>query len=194
RLLAAAARALEAEPASLEAVTELLDRAAAAGDPAGKLELTERALRAALAALGSARRRQDGPTADERVALTEAATAAGFIVEQGDRGLTLRVPDVYRGAGAAPSPAGARRLARLAAILTAHPHGAVQIAAYATSGSGAGRRRAATARATRAVAVLTRSGVVATERLTAEGRVDAAQDDALSSVEATFLAYGPSLR
>jgi len=194
RLLAAAARALEAEPESLEAVTELLDRAAAAGDPAGKLQLTERALRAALAALGSARRRQDGPTADERVALTEAATAAGFIVEQGDRGLTLRVPDVYRGASAAPSPAGARRLARLAAILTAHPHGAVQIAAYATSGSGAGRRRAATARATRAVAVLTRSEDVATERLTAEGRVDEAQDDALSSVEATFLAYGPSLQ
>lgn len=192
RLLAAAASALEAPAEDIAAVTALLDRAAAAGNTPAKLELTESALRAALAALGNARRRASGPTADERTSLIEAAGDAGFVVEQGDRGVTLRLPNIYAGAGAAPSPAGARRLGRLAAILAAHPHGAVQVAAYAASGAGAGRRRAAAARATRAVAVLTRAGVD-DERLSPEGRVDVPQDDAVASVEATFVAYGPAI-
>jgi len=192
-LLIAAAEAEGADAEAVSPVSALLERADGTNDPARKLQLTEEAVRAAMVALGSARRQRDGPTADERAALVEAAAEAGFTVEQRDRGLTVVVPSVFRGSGAAPSAPGTRRLRRLAAMIQAHPHGAIQVFAHAQSGNSAARRRAATARATRAVNLLIREGV-SNERVEGGAVVDAAGDAVLSSIEATFVAFGPEVR
>jgi hypothetical protein len=192
-LLMAAAQAQGAAPNALRPVTALLERADAASAPARKLELTEEAVRAALTALGVARQAAPSPTSDARAALIEAADEAGFDVEQRDRGLTVRVPDVFRGSGAGPTGAGAERLERLAAIIAAHPHGAIHVVAHATTGAGEARQRAASARAARAKAILIREGVPAA-RLADSGVFDAVAEDARESIEATFVAYGLEVR
>ncbi len=190
-LLAAAAQAEGAEAERIASVSELLERADAANDVAQKLQLTERAVRDALRALGEARRGRPGPSTDERAALIEEASQIGFSVEQSDRGLTVVVPEVFRGNVAAPTGGGRRKMSQLAALIQAHPHGAVQIQAHG-AGSASARHRTSTARAEWAARVLEGEGVP-DERLTPAGVVDDAADPGVAdAVEATFLAYIPS--
>jgi flagellar motor protein MotB len=190
RLLLAAAQAMEAPAADVARVEALIDEAESAREPEQKVELADRGVRGALALLGAVRSEQPGPTADERAALVEAAREAGLEVEQRDHGLVLRVADVFAGSASAPSAAGARKLLRVAAILQAHPHGAVQVVGYAPGGPSAAARRLAATRASRAAGLLTREGV-GEPRLSSEGGVDA--PDA-TVVEVVLVGYGPGQR
>jgi hypothetical protein len=189
-LLLAAAQAQGAGTERITTVNELLERADEERNAAEKLQLTERAVRDALRALGEARQSRPAPTTDERAALIEEAEQVGFSVEQRDRGLTVIVPNVFRGNVAAPTGGGRRRMSRLAALIQAHPHGPVQIQAYGSGGTRA-RQRTSARRANWATRILSNEGVPQ-ERLAADGIVDdVGQASIVDSIEATFVSYGP---
>lgn len=186
-LLSSAARALGADATRISQVTDLIEETQRENDPARRLQRAQDAVGGALVALGEARASRDGPTADEAAALRETATQMGFEVEQRDRGLTVRVEDVFGGRGSRPLPARRARLEQLAALLAAHPHGPVQVHAF---GAGRAARRLADARASALAESLARHGVTR-DRLLPEGIVD---DDGSRDAEVVFVAYGASDR
>lgn len=182
-LLLSAAQAMEASEARVAQVTDLIEESERADDAALRLQRAEEAVRGALIVLGEARRAREGPTTDEVSALREAATQAGFEIEQLDRGLVVRFEGAFVGRAAQPGPAARRRIEQLAALVAAHPHGPVQVNAF---GSGAAARRLADTRAT-AVANEIAQHEVPRDRLSPEGIVDPQADEA--AVWVVFVAY-----
>ena len=190
-LMMAAASALGGEEASARAVDELVARSERSREPAASLRLAERAARMALRALGEARAGRE-VASGQRQALIEAATAAGFDVEQLDRGLVVRAKNIFVGRGTRPSPQGRRRLAQLAAIVVAHPQGQIQVQSYALRGNVGVRQRFAQQRAESAIEVLGTEGVPR-ERLHAQPIVDEIEaESAEGFVEVVFLAFSPT--
>ncbi len=189
-LLVAAARALDAPAEAVAPVDNLLERADHEPDGDRKVELADRAVRAALAAIGTARASSAEPTGDEVASLVDDAHDAGFDVEQRDHGMVVRIADVFAGSSTSPSAAASRKLRRLAAIAAAHPHGAIQVIGFAAGPSDAGRMRLASTRGSRASAVLVHENVPEA-RVSAAGLADAPDPEAAGAVEVVFLAYGP---
>jgi hypothetical protein len=164
RILAAAAAAMGADAASVENVETLATRSASTAGPLESLSIAEDAYRAARAALGAARRARPGPTVEEIAAAVEAAETDGFRAVRLERGLGIEATDVFRPGSARPGTAGAGRIARLAALLASHPHGAVTIEVD-VAGSGEGATRLARDRGEWARRALVDAGVPA-ERVT----------------------------
>lgn len=189
-LMIAAARALGATEADVADAQRSLEESGRTRDPAASVRSAELAIRAALRALGVARS-QIEPTSDERASLLEAAETAGLESMQVERGLTLRVPDVFAGAGAAPSANGRRKLESIAALVAAHPRSPVQIVAYAGAGAPAQRERIAAQRAAAAARVLTDAGI-AVERVQAQGS-GATNAESANAIDLVFTAFGPAI-
>lgn len=171
-LLLAAAEALGAEPASLIPARERVEEAGRVRDVTEQVTAAQDAFRAAQALLGAARARSEGPDADQRAALVRDAGEQGFEVEQVDRGLVVVVDGVFRGRGAQVEAASARRIA---ALLSAHPHGPVRVEVM-------GERRAAAARAEALERALVAAGVP-------EARVGADPVAGEPRVALVFVAY-----
>ena len=178
-LMLAAARALGADASRTDSVERALQRIDSARTPAAAADAADEALLAALRALGSVRSSSDIDP-DQRQALIDEAGAAGFAVEQVERGLAIRVRGVFRG-GSGPTASGRRKLRRLGALVASHPAGPVLVAGFAA------RQRAALGRARSAVRVMHTSGVERT-RLTAEGIAEEAQPQ--DAVDAIFVGLG----
>jgi hypothetical protein len=187
-LMIAAARALGATSEELADAERALEESSRTREPAASLRSAELAMRTALRALGHARSRLE-PTADERASLLEAAETAGLDAMQVERGLSLRVPDVFAGAGAAPSANGRRKLEAIAAIVAAHPRSPVQVVAYA-AGAPAQRERVAAQRAAAAARVLSDAGIAA-ERVQAQGSASTNAESA-NAIDLVFTAFGPT--
>jgi len=189
KLIVAAAETLGADADEVNRASSLIEESERSREPAVALRTAERALRAALSAVGSARARREGPTPEEHQALLEAAREARFEVEQLDRGVLVRLPALF-GSGVRWARGANARLGRLAAILRAHPHGVVQIHAYGSSGNLRARRRLAERRATSLANKLVQSGVPA-DRVISAGRTEEVSTERLHVGEVVLLAYGP---
>lgn len=123
QLLAAAASALGADATALARVRELAERSATCSVAFESLELAGAAHAAARHALATARRNRAGPSVEEVRAAAEAAESEGFRAVRLERGLGIEVDGLFRPGSARPTPHATRRLERLAALLTSHPHG-----------------------------------------------------------------------
>ena len=180
-LMVAAARALGADRSTTERALRALERVESARTPASAADAADEALLAALRALGSVRSSSEfGP--DQRQALIDEAGAAGFDVEQVERGLAIRVRGVFR-SGSGPTSAGRRRLRRLGALVASHPAGPVMVVGFA------GRERAALGRARSAARVMQAAGAER-GRLTTEGL--AAQSQPEDAVDVVFVGVRPA--
>lgn len=140
RLTAAAATALGAPAEALAAASEALTASDRARDPLEALASAERANREALRALGAARSQREGPGPDGASALAEAARAEGFEPIAVPTGLAIETEGLFSGSGIAR--AARPKIERLAALITAHPHGPVQVQAQAPPSGRTGERLA----------------------------------------------------
>lgn len=189
RLTAAAAVALGADEATLTAANEALAASeAATGDPTQAVSHADRAHREALRALGVARTAAEGPGPDGAATLAEAARAEGFEVVALSEGTGVEVAGLFAGASPAPSRGASARLARLAALVAAHPHGPIQVQAQVTQ-----QGHAADALAARRAEAVRRALVEAgadAERLGAQAIPTALRgDEAVERVRLLFVAY-----
>ena len=187
-LVLSAAEAMGATPARAAQVTDVIEEAEQTDEPALRMQRAHDAVRGAFVALGEARASREGPAPDEIAALREAASQAGFTVEQDDRGVVVRADGIFAGRAARPSPAARRRLAQLAAIVAAHPHGPVQVHSFVP---GAALRRQADARAA-TVATELATEHVPRDRLLPEGVIEPGEDQ--DAIWLVFVAYRPADR
>lgn len=160
-LAAAVALGLDAERAS---------SAAAAGNvrsnPRNAFEQLARARNAlsrAESALGEARAALPGPSADERAALVELATARGLAPRSTERGAVLALDRAF-GAGAALTPDGRRTVLAIADVLRAHPHGPVQLQVLLGSSANAAAQQLGKTRGSKLLAAL-QAAVTAPDRI-----------------------------
>ncbi len=154
RLTLSAARALgakqlqltEAEQAIAAVVSEQHERKPTAS--VGLLA-SQRALAAALCALGSARAAAAVTTPEQVDDLVARTEELGFSVSRvrGRSGLTIPLPAAFVRGGAALAPAASRKLAPLRDLLAAFPHGDVAVKLHAASGGTGTHARLAEARA-----------------------------------------------
>lgn len=162
RVLAAAAIAIGADAALLNRIEELVARGTAA-PPIESLALAEQALDQARDALAAARRARPGPSPEEIASAIEAIEEAGLEAVRLDRGLGIEASGLFRGTSAAPERGAEARIARIAAIAQAHPHGALALEIDVPS-AGEAATRLARQRAEWARRALVAAGVPA-ERL-----------------------------
>lgn len=153
-LVLRAAEALGAPSDEVEAISGRLTQASSIPVPAEAVRAADRALREANALLGALRGARPGPTRGELVALLDEATKRQFPASLTERGVVLDVAGVFGSTANVPDPI---RIARLADLLRAHPHGSVRIEARA-QGTPAAERRAE-ARAKSVVDGLTKAGI-----------------------------------
>ncbi len=189
RLAMAAARALGADDASMAATdAAITESEGATGDPLAALSHAERAHRESLRALGARRAAAEGPGPDGPAVLAEAARAEGFEVVSLPEGLAVEVEGLFTGSSPAPARNAASRLARLAALVAAHPHGPVQVQAQVAQ-----EGRAADARAERRAEAVRRAlveGGIDEARLTAQPIPTALRgDEPVARVRLLFVAY-----
>lgn len=187
RLVTAAAEAMGAQAADLSSVTEAVRAAEQATTGATALASARRALFRANAVLGTARSRQGQPGPDEVAALVEDARAAGFEIEQLDRGLAVRVRRVFSGSSSRPTSAAGPRLEQLQALLGAHPHGAVQL----LTGGGSGASGTLAEARVAAVAAALAGGDIPRDRLSVVTPAAAGGQADPTALEAVFVAYAP---
>jgi hypothetical protein len=148
-LLLAAASSLglpETRAREVAASIELARRAT----PAASLAVARDALRRAETALGEARALPDGSgaSAEETAALIEMARERGLAAELTAGGVALGLASLFREGSAQLDARGRERIAHVAALAAAHPHGAIAIEYPAADGvGGASAHRLAHARA-----------------------------------------------
>ena len=190
RLLLAAAMALGASDADAAGTSRAIAAVASARDGNRAMLIADRALRAAIELLGTARSRHPGPTTDEIAALHAGALSAGFAAEQLDRGVVIGLRSAFTGRGPRLSADVRDDLERLADLIKAHPHGPVQVHGYG-GGDGATAERLAIERVEQAVAYLRAQGIGADRLqpmpLTAEPPTNG------DRLEVVFVSYGPAI-
>ncbi|MEZ4339394.1 MAG: hypothetical protein R3B82_22455 [Sandaracinaceae bacterium] len=190
RLAIAGAEALGVDAAALAPAVEALGQSeGATGDPVAALAHADTAQREALRALGAARAASEGPGPAAAAELAEAARAEGFDVVSLPEGTAVEVGGLFAGAAPTLARSASARVARLAALVAAHPHGPIQVQAQVAqvghaADALAGRRAEALRRA------LVDAGADA-ERLSAQP-IDGALrgDEPVERVRLLFLAYG----
>lgn len=126
--IVAAAAALGAPEVSVDAATRALDGARRANDgSAASVVSAQRAWSLAHASLGEARKRQGAPTVEERASLFEALANAGLVAEVLDEGVVIWLPSAFPPGRRDVSKGEGALLRALGAVLTAHPHGPIQV-------------------------------------------------------------------
>jgi len=132
--IVAAAAALGAPESSVEAATRAIDGARRANDgSAASVVSAQRAWSLAQTSLGEARKRKGAPTVEERASLFEALANAGFVAEMLDEGVAIWLPSAFPPGRRDVSKGEAAVLSALGAVLTAHPHGPIQVQARVAS-------------------------------------------------------------
>lgn len=192
RLTLASARAMGAGKEALYRAAQVLQRAEtlpAALRVETRAASAEKAWSAALEALASARAATGSPAAEEVASLMAEAREMGLTSELSERGVTVRLPDIFDKVGSRIT-AGGRRVLRLATLLVrAHPHGAIGVEVDVASDSETTRRRIARERASRVVAAL---GENAQEKARFRGAEGVGESALSNEVRLVFAAYRPS--
>ncbi len=183
-LVLAAAQALGLAADGRTASEAALAKARAApGSATERLRLAQSAIESAERALGRARAAQPGPSPEEVRSLLAGAAERGIDAELLERGLALRLLDVFRAGSGELAPNGRRQLADLAALARAHPHGPLRVEAHA-EGTSRAASRLADARARHVRSALGEAG----DRVQVEPHAPAA-DASGAQVTAVFSAY-----
>lgn len=172
-LYVAAARAMGATRTELTEVRNRIESSRTESDVTASIAQADEAVRMSFVVLGTARSRRDGPTTGEINALRDAATEYGFAPQQRRAGLTLRLEGLLQGSQLSPSAD--EHLLRVAALIQAHPHGAVQVVVH---GSGATQQAPLVERAISAAGA-------GSERLSSE----VGEPSADAAIEVRFLSY-----
>lgn len=132
--IVAAAAALGAPEASVNAAARAIDGARRANDgSAASVVSAQRAWSVAHSSLGEARKSQGAPSVEERASLFEALANAGFVAETLDEGVVIWLPSAFPPGRRDLSKGEGAVLSALGAVLTAHPHGPIQVQARVAS-------------------------------------------------------------